>query len=79
MTMHRYAIVVFWSEEDGAWVADVPDLKSCAAFGATPEQAVAEVRVAMDAWIAAARDAGLAIPAPRYQPDHQAGGIEYPL
>ena len=70
--MARYAIVVFWSEEDGAWVADVPDLKSCSAFGATPEQAVAEVRVAMEAWLAAAREAGHPIPAPRYQPQHEA-------
>ena len=70
--MVRYAIVVFWSEEDGAWVADVPDLKSCSAFGATPEQAVAEVRIAMEAWLTAARDAGHPIPTPRYQPQHEA-------
>ena len=70
--MNRYAIIVFWSDEDGAWVADVPDLKSCAAFGQTPEEAVAEVRLAMDAWLAAARDAGLPIPEPRYQPQHEA-------
>jgi predicted RNase H-like HicB family nuclease len=49
--MNRYAIIVFWSKEDGAWVADVPDLKSCSAFGATPEGAVAEVRVAINAWL----------------------------
>jgi predicted RNase H-like HicB family nuclease len=67
-----YAIVVFWSDEDGAWVADVPDLKSCAAFGQTPEEAVAEVRVAMDAWLAAAKEAGLPIPEARYQPQHEA-------
>ena len=70
--MHRYAINVFWSEEDGAWVADVPDLKSCSAFGETPEAAIAEVRIAMEAWLAAARDAGLSIPKPRYQPHHEA-------
>jgi predicted RNase H-like HicB family nuclease len=58
--MH-YAIIVFWSDEDGAWVANVPDLRSCAAFGETPEEAVAEVRVAMDAWLAA-REAGHPIP-----------------
>jgi predicted RNase H-like HicB family nuclease len=34
----HYAIIVFWSDEDAAWVADVPDLKSCSAFGATPEE-----------------------------------------
>jgi predicted RNase H-like HicB family nuclease len=60
--MNRYVIIVFWSKEDGAWVADVPDLKSCSAFGATPKEAVAEVRVAMDAWLAAARDAGYPVP-----------------
>jgi predicted RNase H-like HicB family nuclease len=70
--VHRYAIVVFWSEEDAAWVADVPDLKSCSAFGTTPEEAVAEVRIAMEAWLAAAREAGLKIPKPRYQPHIEA-------
>jgi predicted RNase H-like HicB family nuclease len=68
----RYSIVVFWSEEDRAWVADVPDLKSCAAFGGAREEAVAEVSVAIDAWLAAARDAGLEIPKPQFQPHHEA-------
>lgn len=70
--MKHYAINVFWSEEDGAWVADVPDLKSCSAFGTTPEEAVAEIRIAMEAWLDAAREAGHAIPEPRYQPHHEA-------
>ena len=70
--MHRYAIIVFWSEADAAWVADVPDLKSCSAFGNSPEEAVAEVRIAMEAWLAAAREAGLTIPKPRYQPHIEA-------
>ena len=65
--MQRYAINVFWSNEDGVWVANVPDLKSCSAFGATPEEAVGEVHIAMDAWLAAARDAGLPIPLLRYR------------
>ena len=69
--MH-YAIIVFWSKDDDAWVADVPDLKSCSAFGDTPEEAVTEVRVAMQAWLAAARDAGQLIPEARYQPQHEA-------
>ena len=72
MTVNRYAIIVFWSEDDRAWVADVPDLKSCTAFGSTPEEAFAEVRIAMDAWLAAARDAGLEIPKPQFQPHHEA-------
>jgi len=60
----HYAINVFWSKEDGGWVADVPDLKSCSAFGNTPEEAVAEVRVAMEAWLTAARKAKMSIPKP---------------
>ena len=72
MSTNRYAIVVFWSDEDAAWVADVPDLKSCSAFGNSPEEALAEVQVAVKAWLAAARDAGLPIPKPRYQPHTEA-------
>jgi predicted RNase H-like HicB family nuclease len=72
VTVNHYAIIVFWSDEDRAWVADVPDLKPCSAFGNTPEEAVAEVRIAMEAWLAAARDAGLEIPKPRFQPHHEA-------
>jgi len=72
LSANRYAIVVFWSEEDAVWVADVPDLKSCSAFGDSPQEALAEVQVAMDAWLAAARDAGLAIPKPHYQPHTEA-------
>jgi len=70
--VNRYAIVVFWSEEDGAWIADVPDLKSCSAFGPTREEALAEVQIAMDAWLSAARENGLPIPEPRYQPHIEA-------
>lgn len=70
--MNRYAIIVFWSNEDDAWVADAPDLQSCSAFGATPEEAVAELSVAMEAWLEAAREAGHPIPEPRYKPHHEA-------
>jgi predicted RNase H-like HicB family nuclease len=70
--MNRYAIIVFWSEDNGAWIADVPDLKSCSAFGATPEEAVSELRVAMEAWLEAARGAGHSIPEAQYQPHHEA-------
>ena len=72
MTVNRYAIIVSWSESDNAWAADVPDLKSCAAFGSTPVKAVAEVRIAMEAWLAAARDSGLEIPKPRFRPHREA-------
>jgi len=64
----RYAIVVFWSDDDDAWIADAPDLKSCAAHGDTPEQAVAELQVAMEAWLNVAKERGLPIPEPRFRP-----------
>lgn len=69
---NRYAIVVSWSDQDGGWIADVPDLKSCSAFGNTREDAVAEVGIAIDAWLSAAREAGLPISEPRFQPHHEA-------
>jgi predicted RNase H-like HicB family nuclease len=49
-------------------VADIPDLEACSAFGATAEEALAEVEQAKRAWLAVAREAGRAIPEPRYRP-----------
>ncbi len=63
-----YHINIFYSEEDGAYVADIPDLEICSAFGQTAEEALAEVERAKGAWLAAAREAGKPIPAPRYRP-----------
>jgi len=63
-----YHINIFYSEEDGGYIADIPDLDSCSAFGETPEQALAEVGRAKDAWLEAARAAGKPIPPPRYRP-----------
>jgi predicted RNase H-like HicB family nuclease len=66
--MSDYHINVFYSEEDAAYVADIPDLEACSAFGATAEEALAEVELAKRAWLTAAREAGRAIPEPRYRP-----------
>jgi len=52
-----YHINVFYSEEDGGYIADIPDLEACSAFGASPEEALAEVEKAKEAWLTAARDA----------------------
>jgi predicted RNase H-like HicB family nuclease len=62
--MKRYAFVVFWSDEDAAWVADAPDLRSCSAYGSTPEEAMAELRIAVEAWLETARAHGLSLPEP---------------
>lgn len=66
--MSDYHINIFYSDEDGGYIADIPDLDACSAFGTTPEQALAAVEIAKDAWLQSARDAGRPIPAPRYRP-----------
>jgi predicted RNase H-like HicB family nuclease len=63
-----YHINIFSSDEDGGYIADIPDLDACSAFGTTPEEALAAVEVAKDLWLKAARDAGRPIPVPRYRP-----------
>ena len=66
--MSDYHINIFYSDEDGGYIADIPDLEACSAFGATAEEALAEVARAREAWIQAARQAGKPIPPPRYKP-----------
>lgn len=66
--MKDYHINVFYSEEDGCYVADIPDLRFCSAFGKTPQEAVAEVEIARDLWIESARKHGKSVPRPRYKP-----------
>jgi predicted RNase H-like HicB family nuclease len=66
--MSDYHINIFYSEEDGGYIADIPDLASCSAFGRTPAEALAEVEEAKAAWLEAAREAGKPIPPPRYRP-----------
>ncbi|MGH3549786.1 MAG: type II toxin-antitoxin system HicB family antitoxin [Pseudonocardiaceae bacterium] len=60
----RYRIEVTWSAEDQVWVADVPELAFCSAHGSTPHEAVAEVELAAEAWLDAARATGRALPQP---------------
>ena len=61
-------INIFYSEEDDGYIADVPDLMACSAFGETPSEALAEVEKAKEAWIQAARAEGKPVPSPRYRP-----------
>ena len=67
MTQH-YHINLFWSEEDDCWIADVPDLKYCSAHGETPQEAAAEIQIAMQAWLEVLSDRGLPAPEARYRP-----------
>jgi len=63
-----YHINIFYSDEDAAYVADIPDLDACSALGETAEQALSEVEKAKELWLDAARTAGKPIPRPRYRP-----------
>ena len=60
----KYLIEVFWSEEDEAYVAVVPDLPGCSAVGETPEQAIHEIGDAVAAWIDACQKSGEPVPPP---------------
>lgn len=66
--MSDYHINIFFSAEDGGYIADIPDLDACSAFGSTPEKALAALEEAREAWLEAARAAGKPIPSPRYRP-----------
>ena len=66
--MKDHHINIFFSEEDGGYIADIPDLESCSAFGNSPEQALAELKLAKAAWIEAAHESGTPVPLPRYRP-----------
>ena len=66
--MSDYHINIFYSDEDGGYIADIPDLEACSAFGSSPEEALAEVERAKAAWLEAAKEAGNPVPPPRYRP-----------
>ncbi len=61
----RYEIILYWSDEDQAVIAEVPELPGCAADGETYEDALTNVRTIMDEWIETARDLGREIPRPK--------------
>lgn len=66
--MNDYHINIFYSPEDEAYIADIPDFKMCSAHGDTPQEALEEVLIARDAIIATMREEGLPLPEPRYRP-----------
>ena len=66
--MKDYHINIFYSEEDEGYIADIPDLKFCSAFGNTPDEALHEVLIAKQAWIDSAKENGKHIPPPMYRP-----------
>ena len=66
--MKDYYINIFYSEEDKGYIADIPDLTYCSAFGSTPLEALQELAIAKQTWIEAAKSEGKPIPSPTYRP-----------
>ena len=65
----HYHINIFWSDDDSCWIADVPDLRWCSAHGETPQEAAAEIEVAVGLWLEVAREKAIPIPEPVYRPN----------
>ncbi len=63
--MNRYEIILFWSKEDDAYIAEVPELPGCMAHGVTQEEALASAKDAMELWIETAKEFGDPIPEPK--------------
>lgn len=66
--MKDYHINLFYSDDDGGYIADIPDLAFCSAFGETPQEALNEVLLAKEAWLATAKRDSKHIPRPKYKP-----------
>ena len=65
--MKDYQIIIFYSEEDECYVADIPDLRYCSAFGDTPQEALKEILIAKELWLETSRELGKPIPPPKFR------------
>ena len=63
--MFRYEVIIYWSKEDEAFVAEVPELPGCMADGATYKEALANVEVIVHEWLETAKELGRPIPQPK--------------
>jgi predicted RNase H-like HicB family nuclease len=63
--MTKHEVIIYWSEDDDAFIAEVPELPGCAADGATHQEALANVEVIIQEWIDTAREVGRSIPQPK--------------
>jgi predicted RNase H-like HicB family nuclease len=65
MWMSKYEVIIYWSKDDQAFIAEVPELPGCAADGATYQEALANVETVIQEWIETAKDLGRPIPEPK--------------
>lgn len=63
--MYKYEIIIYWSSEDNAYIAEVPELPGCMADGKMPQEALANVETVISEWIETAQMLGRPIPAPK--------------
>ena len=63
--MVKYEVIIYWSEEDKAFIAEVPELPGCAADGASYQEALVNVEVVIQEWIETAKELGRPIPEPK--------------
>jgi len=63
--MYKYEIIIYWSEEDGAFVAEIPELPGCMADGATYEETIRNAGIVISEWIETAKTLGGEIPTPK--------------
>lgn len=63
--MHKYEIIIYWSDEDEVFIAEVPELKGCLAHGGTQSAAVKNINEAIELWIETAKEFGDKIPEPK--------------
>lgn len=64
----KYAIEIFYSKEDEGYIAVIPELPGCSAFGETEEEALKEIKIAMELWITTAKNEGFKVPKPKTKP-----------
>jgi predicted RNase H-like HicB family nuclease len=65
MTEPRYEVILYWSSEDDAFIAEVPELPGCAADGESYQEALGNVQVIIEEWLETARELGRSVPEPR--------------
>jgi predicted RNase H-like HicB family nuclease len=63
--MTKYEVIIYWSHDDSAFIAEVPELPGCAADGATHQEALANVEVVIREWVETAKELGRPIPEPK--------------
>ncbi len=63
--MTKHEIILYWSDEDQSFIAEIPELAGCAADGPTRQEALANVEIVIDEWIETAKELGRAIPEPK--------------